>query len=51
MYYIDTMALNVVAYDYDVKTGSITKERTVLEFTKNEGCRTACPLIGPGCFG
>jgi len=37
MYYIDTMALCVFAYDYNLETGSISEERIVLRFAEKDG--------------
>lgn len=37
MYYIDTMALGVFAYDYNLESGAISGERVILRFTKKEG--------------
>jgi sugar lactone lactonase YvrE len=37
MYYIDTMALGVFAYDYNLKTGSISEERVILRFSEKDG--------------
>jgi sugar lactone lactonase YvrE len=37
IYYIDTMALCVFAYDYSLATGSISKERILLRFSEKDG--------------
>ncbi|MFN8444830.1 MAG: SMP-30/gluconolactonase/LRE family protein [Caldilineaceae bacterium] len=37
MYYIDTYAYNVRAYDYDLATGNISNERVVVEIAKEMG--------------
>ncbi len=37
MYYIDTPTFKVVAYDYDLETGSISNKRTVIEIAEAEG--------------
>lgn len=37
MYFIDTPELCVFAYDYDLNTGSISKERIILRFEEKEG--------------
>jgi sugar lactone lactonase YvrE len=37
MYFIDTPALCVVDYDYNLENGSISHERTILRFSEEEG--------------
>ncbi|MEM7028405.1 MAG: SMP-30/gluconolactonase/LRE family protein [Chloroflexota bacterium] len=37
MYYADTVANQVWAFDYDIKTGDITNQRTVIRTTKETG--------------
>ncbi|MFZ4451439.1 SMP-30/gluconolactonase/LRE family protein [Salibacterium aidingense] len=37
MYYIDTPTLQVSAFDYDVKSGSISNRRTIITFSGTEG--------------
>ncbi len=37
MYYIDTLAYNVRAYDYDLATGNIRNEREVVKISKEMG--------------
>ncbi|HMQ91403.1 MAG TPA: SMP-30/gluconolactonase/LRE family protein [Flavilitoribacter sp.] len=36
-YYIDTPTMEVVAYDYDIRTGEITRKRTVITIPENQG--------------
>ena len=37
IYFVDTPELSGFAYDYDVETGSISGERTILRFSEKEG--------------
>ncbi len=36
-YFIDTPSYEVVAYDYDKNTGSISNKRTIIKIAKEEG--------------
>ncbi len=37
MYYIDSLAYSVRAYDYDLETGDISNERVVISISKDQG--------------
>jgi sugar lactone lactonase YvrE len=37
MYYVDTPTRCVFAYDYDLDTGSISRERVILQFSESDG--------------